>query len=125
MAVGVSVAVLPRCCQGPVVSRALHAARGLLFCVRVQLCCNNELRMRSSRRALLSCNRACETFPLHTPAAGIANVCGGQVQETGNYWSLGFVALAIVAVVGHCLLSYGFSVAGERLTHRLRDMGFK
>ncbi|CAM9999696.1 unnamed protein product, partial [Laminaria digitata] len=47
------------------------------------------------------------------------------LREVGEHWSLGFVGLAVVAVVGHCCMSYGFSVAGERLTRRLREIGFK
>ncbi|CAM9430402.1 unnamed protein product [Ascophyllum nodosum] len=48
-----------------------------------------------------------------------------KVRETGEIWSLSFVALAIVAVVGYTSMSYGFSVAGERLTRRLREITFK
>ncbi|CAM9430112.1 unnamed protein product, partial [Ascophyllum nodosum] len=48
-----------------------------------------------------------------------------KIREMGEKWSLGFVALAIAAVVGHTSMSYGFSVAGERLTRRLREIAFK
>ncbi|CAN0289073.1 unnamed protein product, partial [Ectocarpus sp. 12 AP-2014] len=48
-----------------------------------------------------------------------------KVRSVGEKWSLGFVGLAAVAIVGHCTMAYGFSVAGERLTRRLREIGFK
>ncbi|CAM9814882.1 unnamed protein product, partial [Sphacelaria rigidula] len=48
-----------------------------------------------------------------------------QIREVGEIWSLAFVALAVVAILGHCCMAYGFSVAGERLTRRLREIGFK
>ncbi|CAN0102225.1 unnamed protein product [Pylaiella littoralis] len=48
-----------------------------------------------------------------------------KVREVGEKWSLGFVGLAALAVVGHCSMNYGFSVAGERLTRRLREIAFK
>ncbi|CAM9429594.1 unnamed protein product [Ascophyllum nodosum] len=48
-----------------------------------------------------------------------------KIRKLGETWSLGFVALAIVALVGHMSMSYGFSVAGERLTRRLREIAFK
>eukprot|EP00903_Cladosiphon_okamuranus_P008530 g8189.t1 len=48
-----------------------------------------------------------------------------KVREVGEKWSLGFVGLAAVAIVGHTAMAYGFSVAGERLTRRLREVGFK
>ncbi|CAM9873859.1 unnamed protein product [Hapterophycus canaliculatus] len=48
-----------------------------------------------------------------------------EVRSVGEKWSLGFVGLAVVAIVGHCAMAYGFSVAGERLTRRLREIGFK
>lgn len=48
-----------------------------------------------------------------------------QIRESGERWAMGFVALAALALVGFGSMSYGFSVAGERLTRRLRENAFK
>lgn len=49
----------------------------------------------------------------------------GKVMSTGEVWSLAFVGLAVVALIGHTASGYGFGVAEERLTRRLREVGFR
>ncbi|CAN0433901.1 unnamed protein product, partial [Discosporangium mesarthrocarpum] len=48
-----------------------------------------------------------------------------QIRQGGFDWAMAFVGLALLTFLGNTLSSYGFSVAGERLTRRLREMCFK
>lgn len=48
-----------------------------------------------------------------------------QIERTGEKWALAFVGLGALAVIGFASLSYGFGIAGERLTRRLRQIAFK
>lgn len=48
-----------------------------------------------------------------------------QIERAGEKWALAFVGLSALAAIGFASLSYGFGVAGERLTRRLREIAFK
>ncbi|CAM9148636.1 unnamed protein product [Choristocarpus tenellus] len=48
-----------------------------------------------------------------------------DMRREGNLWSISFVCLAVVAMVGQISLAAGFAVAGERLIQTLRNMAFK
>jgi hypothetical protein len=47
------------------------------------------------------------------------------ITAEGTKWVLGFVALAVVNMMGYLMESYGFATSGERMTRRLREMAFK
>ncbi|KAG5181118.1 ATP-binding cassette, sub-family B, member 1A [Tribonema minus] len=47
-----------------------------------------------------------------------------KMRETGNWWALGFVFLALAAFCGHIALAWGFATSGERMVRRLRESAF-
>lgn len=47
------------------------------------------------------------------------------MRRVGNLWALGFLGLAVCALLGRLALETGFGVAGERLTRVLRNMAFE
>ena len=46
-------------------------------------------------------------------------------EEDGRVWSSMFIAVAVLAGISGFLRSFCFSVSGEALTARLRNMSFK
>ncbi|CAB3983659.1 Multidrug resistance 1 [Paramuricea clavata] len=48
-----------------------------------------------------------------------------EMEEDVKFWSLLFIALAVVMLVGNVLQSWMFAIAGEKLTMRLRKQAFK
>ncbi|CAM9371348.1 unnamed protein product [Chrysoparadoxa australica] len=48
-----------------------------------------------------------------------------QLRRDANEYAIYFAVLGAAAMVGHTMLAYGFAVAGERMTRKLRAMCFK
>ncbi|OQS05543.1 ATP-binding Cassette (ABC) Superfamily [Thraustotheca clavata] len=48
-----------------------------------------------------------------------------EMKTQASHWALGFVGLGVAFCLSVVTQNYGFAVVAERLTHRLRYMGFK
>ncbi|EQC25368.1 hypothetical protein SDRG_16777 [Saprolegnia diclina VS20] len=53
------------------------------------------------------------------------SISGDEMRTRASHWALGFVGLGVAFCVSVVVQNYGFAVVAERLTHRLRYMGFK
>ncbi|KDO21962.1 hypothetical protein SPRG_12828 [Saprolegnia parasitica CBS 223.65] len=53
------------------------------------------------------------------------SLSGDEMRTRASHWALGFVGLGVAFCVSVVVQNYGFAVVAERLTHRLRYMGFK